>query len=123
MPRGLDSPLVHWRSPSRQLGKVGIARPPVRIRRLAARPNDWEHQVIEMLAEWAEPFTEMCAECLDLIMQRERERWGLELSLAPARKVLESALKSDDPTAQRRAREVVNRRSARGYHGFRDLLG
>ncbi len=84
---------------------------------------DWEHQVIETLAEWADSSAAACVECLDLIMQRERERWGLDLSLAPARKVLESAWKSDDPAAQRRARDVVNRLASRGYHGFRDLLG
>lgn len=84
---------------------------------------DWEHQVIETLAEYADSSALASVECLDLILQRERERWGLELSSAPARKVLESALKSGDQTAQRRARDVVNRLAARGYHGFRDLLG
>lgn len=84
---------------------------------------DWEHQVIETLAEWAESSPAACVECLDLIMQRERERWGLELSLAPTRRVLESALRSDDQAARQRARYVVNRLVARGHHGFMDLLG
>lgn len=78
--------------------------------------------MIETLAELSTEHTVPCIECLDLLLQGERERWGFELSNAPIRKILESANASRDLAAKRLARSVINRLASRGVHQFRDLL-
>lgn len=84
---------------------------------------DWEHQVLETLAESSTEFPLQAVECLDLIVQRDRDQWGLELSQEAVRTILVASVRSGDQASQRLARSVVSRLESRGIHGFGSSLG
>jgi hypothetical protein len=62
------------------------------------------------------------AAILRLMVQTDPRGWSVLGSEESVRRVLEVALRSDDPDAMRRARDAINILGARGVDSFRELL-
>jgi hypothetical protein len=81
-----------------------------------------DYQVIERLATLASSMPILTVECLDFMVKGEKEGWGIHSWSENARKILFTALHSNDVTARQAAEDNVNLLIARGYLAFRDLL-
>ena len=82
-------------------------------------PDLW---VVERLAELSATMPRKTVQCLGLIVDGDEKGWGILGWNGDARKILASALGSEDATARQLAREVVHKLGGRGYFEFRTLL-
>lgn len=64
-----------------------------------------------------------CVECLRLMIEGDKERWGMVLIEANAREVLKLAIESNIPQAVLAARLLVQDLIRLGYYEFRNLVG
>jgi hypothetical protein len=102
-------------------------------------PNDWamsqlqealkiskksapDHLVVERLAELAPAMPRQAVICLAMVIEGDKEGWGILGWSDEAHKVLSSALKSADENARADARNLVHRLGALGHFDFRGLL-
>ena len=81
-----------------------------------------DHLVVERLATLADDMPLPAVECLGLIIEGDKEGWGIHGWREHTRTLLATALQSTDETAQQAAVDLVHRLGARGYLAFRDLL-
>ena len=81
------------------------------------------HLVAERLAKTVERKPEQSVRCLGLLIEGAKETYEIVGWDDHARAVLSSALKGADQNARNLATAIVNRLDARGYSGFRELLG
>jgi hypothetical protein len=89
--------------------------------RLSGETEPYE-LVLERLATLSTTTPVDAVECLRLIMEGDKEGWNIRTWREPKRTILDTALKSGDPTAQQLAESLIHRLGARGYWDFRDLL-
>ena len=78
--------------------------------------------VAERLASLAPEVPAQAVECLALLVEADKEGWGILGWAEHAKRVLIAALVSNDTNAQQSAVQLVHRLGARGRHEFRDLL-
>jgi hypothetical protein len=78
--------------------------------------------VAERLAALSTSMPAETLECLQLMIEGDKEGWGIEMWREHAKTILSSALHSADPIVQQAGEEVVHRLGAMGYFEFRDLL-
>ena len=81
-----------------------------------------DHSVVERLAELAGSMPAKAIECLALIVEGDKEGWGVLSWREHARTLLATVIHSADITARGSAVELVHRLGRRGYPEFRDLL-
>lgn len=78
--------------------------------------------VIKSLNEMAADMPALTIDCLDLTIEKSRNRWIVDAYQKDIETSLSSALKSSDSQAQQNARRLINRLAARGYLSFGTLL-
>jgi hypothetical protein len=81
-----------------------------------------DHLVVERLAELSEAMPAKAVECLAMIVEGDKDGWGVLSWREHAHAVLATAMHSGDETARNRARDLVHHLGARGYFEFRHLL-
>lgn len=81
-----------------------------------------DYLVLERLATLAGATPALAVQCLDLIIEGDKEGWRILGWREHARTILACALRSTDDKARQVAFALVNRLCARGYLDFRDLL-
>lgn len=81
-----------------------------------------EHMVVERLAELSRTMPAKTMECLALIVEGDKNGWGVLGWRDHARTTIVTAINSVDQSARRQAIELVHRLGARGHFEFRDLL-
>jgi len=81
-----------------------------------------EHLVVEHLATLAAEMPAHAVECLNLILEGDKEGWHIHGWRERARTILVAALQSTDDIVQQTAVDLVHRLCARGHLAFRDLL-
>jgi hypothetical protein len=81
-----------------------------------------DHLVVEQLAELAASEPAKAVECLALIVEGDKNGWGVLSWLDHARNLLAKAIQSVDQSARSRAIDLVHLLGARGYSQFRDLV-
>jgi hypothetical protein len=81
-----------------------------------------DHSVVERLSELAESMPAKAVECLALIVEGDKEGWGVLSWRDHARTLLAAVIRSADTTARGNAIELILRLGRRGYPEFRDLL-
>jgi hypothetical protein len=88
----------------------------------AAQKVNLDMFVVERLATLAEKFPHQAVECLDHLIEGDKEGWAVQAWHDHARSILVTALRVGDAEARQSAIDVVNRLGQRGYFEFRDLL-
>jgi hypothetical protein len=81
-----------------------------------------EQPVVERLGQLATLIPAKAVECLTLILEADKNGWGVLSWLDDAWNLLAHAIRSVDLSARAGAIDLVNRFGARGYPQFRDLL-
>jgi hypothetical protein len=89
---------------------------------LIAGKFDFDDFVVERLAELARHMPVKTVECLSMIVEGDKEGWGVLGWRDHARTILSVAIGSGDPQAKNAAVVLINRLGSRGYFDFRDLL-
>lgn len=79
-------------------------------------------EIVEHLAEIADTHTEVATRVLDGIIRADREGWRAYEWREPARKILATALRSDE-AVRRTARQLVDDLGRRGFVEYGELLG
>jgi hypothetical protein len=87
-----------------------------------AKKSAPDHLVVERLAELAPAMPRQAVVCLAMVIEGDKEGWGILGWSDEARKVLSSALKSADENARADATALVHRLGALGHFDFRSLL-
>ena len=82
-------------------------------------PDFW---VVERLAELSRRMPRKAVQCLDLIVDGDDNGWRILGWKDDAKKILATALGSEDAEARQLARELVHKLGGRGYFEFRALL-
>jgi hypothetical protein len=93
----------------------------LRVLRITKATDDGM-DVMKMLAGLAPQHPRDAVECLDLMIQGDRENWVLIGVEVDARNVIKAALESRQHSAVVAARTLVELLIARGHYGFRTLL-
>jgi hypothetical protein len=83
---------------------------------------DADHWVMERLATLAPSIPLEAVQCLRLVIEGERENWGIHVWRDEAHIILTTALHSGNPEAKSAAVELINILAARRHIEFRDLL-
>jgi hypothetical protein len=81
-----------------------------------------DDMVVERLAELAYRMPLPAVECLSLIIEGDKDGWGILGWRDHARTILVTTLQSVDHEARAAAVDLVHRLGARGHLEFRDLL-
>jgi len=89
---------------------------------LFAGKLDFDDLVVERLAELAKEMPAKAVECLSMIVEGDKEGWGVLGWQDHARTILSAAMGSEDGQAKNAAIVLINKLGARGYFDFRDLL-
>jgi hypothetical protein len=91
-------------------------------RLLASLPiPEYAEQIVEHLAEIADTHIEVAARILDRMIRADKEGWRAYEWREPARKILESALRGDQPI-RTMATQLIDYLGRRGYVEFGELL-
>ena len=86
------------------------------------KKTESEMAIVKRLAEICPQYPVDCLSCLRLMIEGDRERWLLVGVEDDARRLLRSALDSNQPDAALPARRLVEDLIAKGHFGFRTLL-
>jgi hypothetical protein len=78
--------------------------------------------VVERLTMLAAEMPVATVECLNLIVEGDKEGWNIHSWSEHARTILATSLQSTDGTARQAAENLVHRLGAQGYFAFRDLV-
>jgi hypothetical protein len=81
-----------------------------------------EHLVIERLATLAEAMPHETVQCLDRMIEGDKDGWRASAWGNQTRTILAAAIRGGDPVARESAENLVHRLGARGFLDFRDLL-
>ena len=84
---------------------------------------DFDHQVVERLADWSQEFPAKIVRCLSLMVDGAREDWRIHHWSRHITLVLSAALGSSDEETKKIARAMINRLATRGFLDFAPLLG
>ena len=78
--------------------------------------------VMDRLVETAAPMPEQTVECLRLKIEGNQDYWKFYSWRDESRKILGTAIQSNNPDAREKAIELVHRLGAMGHFEYRDLL-
>lgn len=78
--------------------------------------------VLERLGQVADEFPDLALRALEQIVAREEQGWTLRTHEVDIRRVLEAALRADDPMLRTRAEALTHRLGRLGLQGLRSLL-
>ncbi len=81
-----------------------------------------DHQIVEYLATLAPRFPKLAVECLSIMVEGDKEGWGIRYWSNHARTILATALSNPNLQIQRAAEALIHRLGVRGFWEFRDLL-
>jgi hypothetical protein len=81
-----------------------------------------DHQVIEYLATLAPAYPALAVGCLSIMVEGDKEGWGIRYWSTQARTILAIALSHPNVEIQQSAEALIHQLGARGYFEFRDLL-
>lgn len=81
-----------------------------------------DHMVVERLSLLAADMPRQAVGCLRLMIEGDKEGWGILGWREHARTILASAIQSTDAETRQAAVDLVHRLGARGHLEFRDLL-
>jgi hypothetical protein len=81
-----------------------------------------DHQVIEYLATLAPAYLALAVDCLSIMVEGDKEGWGIRYWSTHARTILALALSNPNVEIQQSAEALIHQLGARGYFEFRDLL-
>jgi hypothetical protein len=81
-----------------------------------------DHLVVERLAELSPSIPRVTVECLAMIVEGDKEGWGVLGWRESAHKILQDAISSPDQDANTAAAKLIHKLGSRGYFEFRDLL-
>jgi hypothetical protein len=81
-----------------------------------------DHLVVERLSELAVSMPAKAVECLAMIIEGDKNGWGVPIWRDHAKTLLAAAIHSDEQTARARAVNLIHDLGRRGYPEFRDLL-
>jgi hypothetical protein len=81
-----------------------------------------DHLVAEHLAAIVVEFPKDVVVCLSMLVDGDKNRWGISSWHEHATTILKSALESADEDARKESGNIINRLCARGFHQFRSLL-
>lgn len=81
-----------------------------------------DHMVVERLSLLAVDMPRQVVECLRLMIEGDKEGWGILGWREYARTILTTAIQSPNAEARQVSVDLVHRLGARGYFEFRDLL-
>lgn len=87
-----------------------------------AQKAEPDHLVVERLVAIAATMPLEAVQCLDLMVQGDKEGWNIAGWRDDARKILATAIASGNPTGKQAATDLVNRLAARGILDYADLL-
>ena len=82
-----------------------------------------DYLVVERLVALAHTMPLEAVQCLALMVQGDKEGWEIGSWRDDSRKILATAISSDNSAAAQAAIELVNRLAARGMPDYKDLLG
>jgi hypothetical protein len=83
---------------------------------------DHHYMVVEYLATLSNKHPALAIECLDLMVEGDKEGWGINRWGNYPRTILVNARQSANENAQEIAVNLINRLGARGYLEYRNLL-
>jgi hypothetical protein len=83
---------------------------------------DADHQIVERLSLLAANMPRQVVECLRLMIEGDKEGWGILGWREHARTILRAAIQDTDAEVRQAAVDLIHRLGARGYFEFRDLL-
>jgi len=81
-----------------------------------------DHTVIKRLADYSDIFPLQAVTCLEKIIKRDSEGWGIRIRLDSVKTVLATSIGSGDAEAKNKAQSLINTLGARGFFEFRELL-
>ena len=81
-----------------------------------------DHLVMDRLVETAAPMPEQTVECLRLKIEGNQDYWKFYSWRDESRKILGTAIQSNNPVAREKAIELVHRLGAMGHFEYRGLL-
>ncbi len=81
-----------------------------------------DHLVVEKLSELSVTMPLQAIRCLTMIIQGDKEGWGILGWRDSARKILTDALSSTDTAAKRAAIQLIHKLGSRGYFEFGGLV-
>ncbi|MCH7994285.1 MAG: hypothetical protein IIB57_07555 [Planctomycetes bacterium] len=81
-----------------------------------------DHLVAKHLAAVAADFPDHAVACLSMLIDGDKNRWGISSWHEHATSILETALECGVENARNNATEIINRLCARGSHEYRGLL-
>lgn len=81
-----------------------------------------EHLVVGRLAELSDKMPNRAIECLSLIVEGDKQGWGILGWQEDAKKTIKRALESSDAAARQSAFDLANRLGSLGHFGFVELL-
>lgn len=87
-----------------------------------AKKIDPDHMVVARLVAVSYAMPRQAIECLKLIVEVDKDEWGVYGWRDNAREILSAAIESGDPDARNAAVSLLNLLGARGYRDFRDLV-
>jgi hypothetical protein len=81
------------------------------------------HLVLERLATITDDYPTRAVSVLGSMIEGDRKGWAIHAWQDEAKKILKSALNSNDQLARQESKGLINRLGARGLFEYRDLLG
>ncbi|MCI0408113.1 MAG: hypothetical protein L0191_06025 [Acidobacteria bacterium] len=87
-----------------------------------ASKADPDHLVVERLATLAPAMPMAAVECLSLMIEGEKEGWGIHSWREHMRSIVTAAIQSTDDSAREAAVALVHRLGALGHLDFQDLI-
>lgn len=84
--------------------------------------SEADHFVVETLTKFAPEFPSETVECLSMLVDGDRNQWGIASWATHAKTILASVLSSKIEPARSAAVSLINRLYARGFDEFQKLL-
>jgi hypothetical protein len=78
--------------------------------------------IVESLTTLVENMPQEVVDCLDIIVERTKELWNIDIWENDVRIILTTALNSSNMAAYQKSTAIINKLAARGYMEFVDLL-
>lgn len=87
-----------------------------------AKKAEPDHSVVERLAELSPSIPRNAVECLAMIVEGDKEGWGILGWREFAHRILAEAMNSADQAARAAAADLIHKLGSRGYFEFGELL-
>jgi hypothetical protein len=87
-----------------------------------SKKAELDYFVIQRLAALADIYPGIAIDCFSLLVEGDKEGWGMNSWGGEARTIIAAARHSEDENARQAAVTLIHRLGARNYLGFQDLL-